>query len=144
MMRAFTVMPPWAYAIALDHPEAKRTENRRRRTSYRGPIAIHAGKTEDVDAWYGRLGRLLRRMLPARHGARGAIVALAELVDCHAAAACCAPWGEDEPGVWHWSLDDVRVLPEPVPCRGSQATPWYVPEDVERAVRAQLAGAVAS
>ncbi|HEV2343452.1 MAG TPA: hypothetical protein VGS97_05110 [Actinocrinis sp.] len=52
--------------------------------------------------------------------ARGAIVALAELTNCHPANGCCAPWGEAEPDVWHWVLADIRALPHPIPCTGRQ------------------------
>jgi activating signal cointegrator 1 len=54
-------------------------------------------------------------------------------------------------GRYGWILQPVYAengplplaLPEPVPCRGAQGL-WTVPADVEAAVRAQLAAAVAS
>jgi hypothetical protein len=53
------------------------------------------------------------------------------------------PYGDFAPGRWAWILEDIRPLPEPVPCRGAQGL-WNVPADVEAAVRAQLGTAVTS
>lgn len=49
-----------------------------------------------------------------------------------------SPWRV--PGMWSWVLTDVIALPEPVPCRGAQGL-WTLPEDVEAAVREQMARA---
>lgn len=72
----------------------------------------------------------------------GAVVAVATLTGCHAAAGgCCAPWGEATHNgrpAWHLELDNVRRLRRPVPARGSLAVPWALPTDVEEAVIAQL------
>jgi hypothetical protein len=74
------------------------------------------------------------RHVPAYHGRpphpfqAGVVLALAELVDVHPAAGCCAPWGEDSyppanpearpPGqVTHLVLDNVRRI-RPVPAKG--------------------------
>ena len=82
--------------------------------------------------------------------ALGAVVAVARITGCHlhdmdkhcgeyAVEACagllCSPWAQLEQ--WHWQLADVRPLAEPVPCKGKLGL-WTVPEDTERAVRAQL------
>lgn len=95
-VRAITVRQPWAQCIAI---EAKTVENRGRPTSYRGEVAIHAGATRDaagdrdsrvVSLW----GRDPSIGLPFR-----AVVAVAQLTDCHAAVrrldgtSCCGPWG---------------------------------------------------
>jgi hypothetical protein len=77
-----------------------------------------------------------------------AIVAVAEGVTCHHADECMRPaWSEPPlsgcaPGwcardQYHWTWEALRVLAEPVPCRGYQKL-WTVPEDVESAVRAQI------
>lgn len=46
-MKAITILQPYAHLICLprDHPEWKGVENREWATSYRGPLAIHAGKS---------------------------------------------------------------------------------------------------
>jgi hypothetical protein len=94
MMKALTIHQPWASLIAVG---AKRYETRGWATDYRGPIAIHAGKALNhirgefdnrfvsvvqhmlfpnnlyVDMWSN-----VAQLLP-----RGAVIAIAELVDCH-------------------------------------------------------------
>ncbi|GAA0720151.1 hypothetical protein Drose_06435 [Dactylosporangium roseum] len=169
-LRGITIRPPWVHAITEPplHPAfgagfPKRTENRGRPTGYRGEIAIHAGATWcKAGLADGRVQRYLHGTYvdPAAPGflalglAVGAVLAVADLVDCHQAAlldaigeTCCWPWGEPwhAPGrpAFHLVLDNVRSLGEPVRVAGQLAVPWTLPGDVEAAVRAQLT-AVAS
>jgi hypothetical protein len=120
-MRAVTILQPWAEMIARG---VKRVENRTWRTKYRGEIAIHAGKArscidaEDPWAWPERYGVALPQ---AGDLMFGAIIAVAELVDCvrvedlpaglrgHAFAA----------GPWCWVLSGARRI-EPIGCKGAQ------------------------
>lgn len=149
--RAVTVRQPYAQCIASGR---KLIENRGRPTSYRGPIAIHAaqaehprGKTDPrVIALYG--------VDPAVDMPRGAVVGVAELVDCHPAEnrapgrTCCEPWGEPTykgGHCFHYVLDQAVLLVRPVPARGSLTLPWLLPVapvDVRGQVRAALAEAV--
>lgn len=64
----------------------------------------------------------------------GAVVAIARVVGADRDQRTA--W--DVPGEWHWRLDSVKRLRTPVFCRGQRSV-WQLPEDVERAVRAQLA-----
>lgn len=83
----------------------------------------------------------------------GAVVAVATLVDCHEAqtprvegATCCSPWGErthNGKPAYHLILGNVRRLRDAVPARGSLAMPWALPDEVESAVREQLAAVAA-
>lgn len=144
-MRAITVHRPWSFAIAW---LGKDVENRTRPLSYRGEIAIHAGKV-----WSSRGTDMIRRLagrdiipwndVPTRETAEG-IVAVADLVGCHHATECykrsrgqrlCSLWAELS--VWHLELRDVYEVDPAVPCRGWQGL-WTVPADVEAAVRAQI------
>jgi hypothetical protein len=128
-IRALTIRQPWADAITHG---TKRTENR----TWQPPkkhigtrILIHAGAAHDP------MGRFIitdRDALNSWPDTRGAILATATLTDCHAAAGCCAPWGE--PNVFHWELADVTALPEPVPCKGRLGL-WTPPGDVLATVR---------
>jgi hypothetical protein len=177
-VKAITVQQPWAWAIAEGH---KPVENRGQVTHHLGPIAIHAGlKVADAslpdreacvaldraggrgNVWDPRRFppplRPASTMLPTL--AVGAVIAVAELVDCHPAVSipampghpehtCCAPWGdalyETKRGpvtAWHLVLTDVKRLREPVPCRGEVRVPWELPEDVAAEVDGQLAEAV--
>jgi len=132
-MKALTIRQPWADAIA--HGE-KRTENR----TWQPPakhigtrILIHAG------AAYDPMGRFVITDWAALEGwpdTRGAVIAVAQLRDVHAAKDdCCAPWGQ--PDVYHWQLADVTALSEPVPCKG-RLNLWTPGDDVLAAVEAQL------
>jgi hypothetical protein len=153
-IRALTIRQPWASAITFGD---KRVENRTKPTTYRGLLAIHAGLTVDWDAaekaWpaaglapyvFGAPRSAWTASLPL-----GAVIAVAELAGCHddGAATClkphgrrgglvmCSPWARGFS--WHWELGAVRPLGTPVPCKGALGL-WRLPEDVEKAVRAQL------
>jgi hypothetical protein len=143
-MKALTVQQPYAWAIAFG---GKPVENRRQRWKYRGPLAIHAGAR-----WASYAADDMRIVLavandpdPRHLYTFGAILAVVDLVDVHADAACCDPWGEHAaatPGdgshtVVHLVLRDVRPLPEPVPASGRLGL-WDLPGDVEESVRRQL------
>ena len=151
-MKALTIKPPWSFAISHG---PKRIENRTWERSYRGPLAIHAGKGWDEDgedsllvqqAWMDA-GYELRTLMPKRAGIpMGAVVAVADLVDICSAkvpgpdfefyANCgCGPWAAR--GQYHWKLTNVRPLAEPVPCKGALGL-WTLPDEVEAAVVAQL------
>lgn len=148
-MKALSVKQPWALAIC----HGKDVENRTWETGYRGPVAIHASKafdnvTDDTLAWIARETGLSSAEAHDRDH-RGAVVAVAEVIGCHINCGyeghvfpgvppiMCSPWAVE--GQWHWELDNVRVLPEPVSARGALGL-WRLPEDVDAAVRAQLAG----
>lgn len=138
-----TLWQPWGSAIG-PAPADKDTENRGWGTAYRGLLFIHAGKRVEwsapARAWHAAgLG-------PPPHGARrsawlasvpqGAVVAVVRLVDCHEdCGGECSTWAI--PGQWHWVLAERRRLPVPGPAVGKQGL-WWLPEDVEKAVREQL------
>ena len=157
-LTALTVMQPWAWAIAQGF---KAVENRKWSTKYRGPLAIHAGISQ---RWIedGRqflfdqscaFDRPEWKMPEEESLDFGAIVAVVDVVDCitlakleresrglerivpsipaqqlraFAGGPCC------------WILDNVRKLPEPIPCKGAQQL-WFVPDDVAAAVHHAIA-----
>lgn len=125
-MKALTICQPYAELIARG---AKRVENRRWPTDYRGPLAIHAGKSKEwlevgdglVDETYG---------IALAEMSFGAVVAIAELVACIHVDAIRSPlfvhpdvaWlktHEHTEGPWCWVLDDVRRV-DPIPASGQQ------------------------
>jgi hypothetical protein len=147
-VKALTLWPEWIPAI-LHY--GKRVENRPWRPS--GPLrdlALHSGSRvagggsarhafEDVaDAAWNATRQTVRPHDIETKVVLGAIVAVVEVrrfvqLD-----------DELEPeqqrwffGPWGWVLDNVRVLTEPVPCRGHQGL-WPVPPDVEAEVRRRL------
>jgi hypothetical protein len=152
-MRALTVRQPFATALIWG---GKDVENRPRRTNYRGTLWIHAGLhhpdwgnylevrglsgeifgwTDTRRASADQLERARRR---TQHtGALGVILGSVDVAGCHEGGdnECCPPWGHA--GVWHWMIANPQPLPEPVPCKGALGL-WRLPEDIEKAVRAQL------
>lgn len=149
-MKALSIRQPWTAMIV--HGQ-KRIENRSRQTLHRGRIALHAsGKNRwDPAGEFSYLVDWQWRMLhwpgpPSPDSERivfGAVLGVAEIVgtcpsplnalgelDCD-----CGDWAV--PGQYHWRLDKVRALAEPVPCRGALGL-WTLPDEVEAAVVAQL------
>lgn len=137
-MRALTLWQPWAWAICH---AGKRIENRPWKPwpSVVGrDVAIHAGAKGDPDAYLVMPGRAKDLPLPADLP-RSAVVAVARVTG----------WAGDDldlspeqrrwfSGPYGWTLEDVRVLPQPVPCKGSLGL-WSLPPAVERDVLALLA-----
>ncbi len=159
IIRALTICQPYAELIRLGE---KRVENRTWPTSYRGRLAIHAGKGTS----YLEPGD--RQRYPGM--AFGAVVAVANLVGCvrlnHArvslsgmvvngvaippltreqwsvptSANASWPWletHEHTEGPVCWILEDARALRQPVPCSGHRSL-WGLPPDLLAAVEAQL------
>jgi hypothetical protein len=124
---ALTLWQPWATLIAIG---VKRIETRSWQTSYRGLLAIHAGRRvqnpRELDA---SLRRILERELGPNFFAkmpRGEIIAIAELVDCIPAedsrlAAIskvehtCGNYG---PGRFGWQLENVVRLEPGIAAKG--------------------------
>ena len=155
---ALTLWPEWAWTITSgqswpDDLVRKTVENRGWTPGGRVPagtrLAIHAGahvggrpgaaaSREAVAAVLGMYQRANpNRMLPfpgfreeLRTCPTSAIVAVVTIdrYDRHQLT------GWDVPDAWHWRFDAVRVLAEPIPCRGAQGL-WQIPADV----RARLA-----
>lgn len=159
-MKAITVCQPYAHLICLPEsdPRHKRVENRSRRWQYRGPIAIHAGKSH----------KMLMRPgdnygIPIEDMAFGAVVATARLSGCYEIAGksimatgtmtvgsmkfsgvvqhrtYSPQWAVEQ---WPWLdnhqhvegpyclvLTDVKPLKTPVPWRGSLGL-FEIPDDV--------------
>jgi len=113
-MPALSIRQPWA-ALILD--ARKPVENRTWPTSYRGPLAVHAGKTADH-----RAASALRHHFGIRHIPRAderGFLGVVDLVDVHHSGTCrdrCSEWAE--PGCWHWSLTRPRRLTRPIPGSG--------------------------
>lgn len=153
-MRGLTVRQPWAWAIIRG---GKDVENRSRNLagSYRGPVAIQAGRVWDQGAM-ATLARLVPHWNTASKpgedpwahrpdGVLGAIIGVVDLVDvhdysderCHRGDGVeilpCSPWAE--PHAWHLVLANPRPLASPIPWRGALGL-WPVPADLEAQIRA--------
>jgi hypothetical protein len=116
-MKALTIQQPWAWAIAAGH---KTVENRTWPTSYRGPLAIHAGKSTAWEVPGRREIEALGIPVPANL-TKGVILGVCDLVDVVRYDRCrelhADPWAG---GPWCWRLENFRALDEPFPCRGAQ------------------------
>jgi hypothetical protein len=117
-MKALTICQPYAHLIAIGE---KRVENRTWATAYRGPLAIHAGKSrkwlelgdveEYPDMQFGSVVAVARlaSCVPFAAVNRGALPAFKWLVADKYAS-----------GPWCWILEDVRRLGNPIPATGRQ------------------------
>lgn len=131
-MKAITILQPWAWVILNAN---KDIENRVWKTEYRGPILIHAGKDFPLDYYYYWSGYLIQKhkilLPPYEQIPRGAIVGIAELVDC--VKKSDSIWFE---GPYGFVLKNVRPI-EPIPCKGALNI-WNVPEEIEKLVKEKL------
>lgn len=158
-MKALTLWRPWPFAIFHSPPEyAKRVENRSwkpPRWLIGERIAIHAGATFDNDGadFIGErlddLGLLAAMKKAPGHKAR---VRAEGIIGTAIVAGCCHVDGGLVSGDWPvsarssvdifeqtirawlfgpygWLFDDVRALPEPIPCKGQRGL-WDVPEEL--------------
>jgi len=118
-MKALTVCQPWAWAIIFG---PKRIENRTWKTFYRGPLAIHAGKSKSHLSETLNDGTATPPDLTF-----GAFLGVVELVDCVPVNEAPAdPFAE---GPYCWLLEDPKPLPKPLPWRGAQLL-WKAPEQI--------------
>ncbi|MGE6260893.1 ASCH domain-containing protein [Heyndrickxia sporothermodurans] len=143
-MKAITIKQPWATLIALGE---KKFETRSWQTKYRGPLAIHAGKSVDV----GAFDEVAILSTLCRYGIRsykdlptGVVIATGKLVECHKVHIDYYPlydeekagtenglliegdeywFGDYAEGRYAWELANVEVLAEPIPAKG-QLSLW--------------------
>ncbi len=132
---ALTLKSPWAHLVAH---HGKRVENR----TWAPPddltrFLVHAGK-----GWDGNVDLRAYGVRDLDGVTASAVIAVADLAHVCVASrtaktlACdCGVWAA--PSRCHWSLGDVRVLPEPVPCAGRQGL-WRPDAGIIAAVAAQL------
>jgi len=127
-MKALTIQQAWAWAI---HARHKCVENRTWSTSYRGALAIHAGKgtswLSDSRKW---MWHELGIIVPDGDLIFGAVLGVAQLVDVVKYDRCkelqTDPWAS---GPWCWRLEDYKPLREPVVYRGAQGL-FEIPDEL--------------
>ena len=117
-MKAITIKQPWASLIVSG---LKDIENRTWKTSFRGRVLIHAGKSVSKNGWREMSQKQIdvaanTNMIGAKFDELpfGAILGSVEIVDCvqnHPSL-----WAEN--GVWNWVLADPILFPEPIPAKG--------------------------
>ena len=156
-MKAITLWQPWASLLACG---AKKYETRSWTTKYRGEIAIHAAKKP--------IEKTLNEMFPRIEGVTaaeiefigavrehlgdddnfiyGAVIATAELVECHEIhryggrgitsktpgwlekgetedeiyypEGCELLFGDWSPGMYAWEFRNMKILDNPIPAKG--------------------------
>ena len=119
-MKALTVCQPYAELIARGE---KPIENRTWPTSYRGALAIHAGKSR---AWMDDGDALTYPGMVF-----GAIIAFATLYDCVRVSELPPSLASNEHanGPWCWLLKDIRRT-DALYCRGAQGLWELRPKDL--------------
>jgi activating signal cointegrator 1 len=157
-VKVLSLTQPWATLVAIG---AKHIDTRSSSTSYRGPIAIHAGR----DSCEARVALYADPVLKVLNEARihlgrdarelptGVIVAVAELVSVEPTELltnrargieALSPYefefGNYAPRRFGWLLTDVRRLQKPIPCQGALGV-WTAPPDIGRRISAELQGA---
>jgi len=145
-VKAITIKQPWATLIALGE---KKFETRSWQTKYRGPLAIHAGKSIDKDAcensWIKGVlqehGITSYKDLPT-----GVVIATVELADCYKVEATLGyasvlskgktvnglevAFGDYTEGRYAWQLTSLQVLDKPVVAKGKLSL-WEWQRDQE-------------
>ena len=115
-MKILSVRQPWAWLIVAGY---KPVENRTWRTSYRGPLLIHASQAMEPEdfpmqrEWIETCGLVIPEDLP-----RGAIVGAATLTDVWDKQKFERPgirWFE---GPYGFKMEDAVEFAEPIPWRG--------------------------
>lgn len=157
-MKTLTLWQPYASLVAMGE---KRIETRSWSTSYRGPLAIHAGQAlpkiwtpfkdeHFVEALAPEIGLNSMGAPNLDRLPRGVVLAIVNLVD----VAPMLPWGEvlgwgfptpkeeafgrydnadGQRYAWFFQDDDVQLVDPPIPCRGRQRL-WELPVEVTREV----------
>jgi hypothetical protein len=125
-MFAITIRQPFVWQIFAGE---KDKEYRSWPTSYRGPLAIHAGLSTVG------LGKGWRKIVLTEDGKTagelllfGVIVGIVDVIGC--------PWNS-RAGCYAWRLANPRRLDKPISIKG-QLRLWKLPASVKAAVRAQL------
>lgn len=129
-MKAITLIQPWASLIVDGR---KKIETRSWPTSYRGLLAIHAGKKMEEEFAAIECGYTEMPL--------GSVLGIAELVDCvrMTPATIAATddyerlWGCYEVGRFAWHLRLLEKFASPIPARGAQGLwNWNAPEEIAK------------
>jgi hypothetical protein len=156
-MKALTLTQPWATLVAIG---AKRIETRSWRTSYRGPLAIHAAKEFPKAArkfstqfvCYDAMRRSARLELREKGWPPyplGYVMATCRLVNVlpvevvdnggNAFGVSLEPldarekaFGDYTPGRWAWILEGAKILETPLPAKGALSLWDWEPTADER------------
>ena len=143
-MKAVTLYQPYASLVAIG---AKKFETRSWKTSYRGPLAMHAGISKKYldlgwqEPFFSALSPLHKFGEDGGMSLMwwlGYVVATCDLVDCIEITPdfiesltreeIC--FGDYTLGRYAWDLENVKQLEKPIPTKGKQGL-WILPEEIE-------------
>lgn len=123
--RAMSIRQPCADLIMSGRMAVtgQTVDNRPTSTAYRGILVVHAAARWDPAA--AQLADDLGLHDDAESGryTRG-FLGTVRLVDVHPVSCCCAPWGIDAPGMFHWVLQDPRWFTSPIAGIGKRGVFW--------------------
>jgi hypothetical protein len=147
-MKAITLWDPWASLMALGF---KKVETRCWKTSYRGPIAIHAalrkppylGVSEYATRFQEEVEACLRERCGVSEDVRlqfrpGCVLAIGDLVAIEETSKVRADltprefiFGNYEDGRYAWFFENIRALPNPPYVKGNRMLwNWNAPQGV--------------
>lgn len=115
-MKALSIRHPWVDLILAG---TKTIEIRTWATRYRGPLLLHASSAYGISE---REAAARLRLAPPAPSALGAVVGVAELVDCRPVRRAdwkCAGLPPLEGRLWAWVLAEPRAV-GPLPCPGKR------------------------
>ena len=124
-LRALSIVQPWAECIVF---YGKNIENRSWSTERRGYIAIHASAKFDKNR-YDKVKKKHRLNIDPDNSSFGCILGFAritDVVDKHSLTRKTKKWFVGDYG---FVLDDIIVLKDPVPAKGSLGF-WKIPSSV--------------
>ena len=79
-IKVLSIQQPWAWLIISGH---KDIENRSWKTSYRGPLYIHAGKKFDYNNYIFLINKYKNIKFPSKDEFKfGGIIGIVDLLDC--------------------------------------------------------------
>jgi hypothetical protein len=130
-MKALTLHQPWASLIAY---ELKTIETRSWTTSYRGPIAIHAGakRAHPEDAIWKYSNKMdLPQMAVVATAYLDAVLPMEQLAEVESALqwriSANLPFGDFRAGRYAWWLTEIVPI-TPIPARGHHGLwEWEMP-----------------
>lgn len=118
-MKTLSIHQPWAWLIVHGY---KTVENRSWRTNHRGPLAIHASRTIDHDAFDNVIAQCIAAGEPltpaelAEMSITGAVIGTVDVIDCtHEPESTDICWHNT--GCLAWILRNPQPI-SPVPARG--------------------------
>lgn len=132
-IRALSIMQPWADCI-IQH--GKNVENRSWSTQKRGYVAIHASARLDKNR-YEYVNEEYGIKLDPKNSSFGSILGFAKIVDVVDRKSLTRETKKWFMGDYGFVLEDIIILKEPVPAKGSLSF-WKIPPRVMKKCLAQM------